>query len=63
MSKTEDARELPLAVADGSADAVMSVMRGHVPISLLVDIAQPDGPSSAEISELEGGNADWLRSP
>lgn len=43
-----------------SDDQVMDSLRSHVPITLLMDLSNPEGPHSAEISEQEGGDADWL---
>jgi hypothetical protein len=42
------------------SDAVMGLLRDHVPLSLLVDLSQGVGLDSAEIAHVEGGNADWL---
>lgn len=43
-----------------SDDQVMDSLRSHVPITLLMDLSNPEGPHSAEIAEEEGGDADWL---
>lgn len=53
-SETVDA-EMP-----ESDEQVMDSLRSHVPITLLMDLANPEGPHSAEIAEKEGGDADWL---
>lgn len=40
---------------DHAADeAVMGMLAGHVPLSLLADLAMPDGPASREILDTEG---------
>ena len=45
----------PDPAMDGKAidDAVMDLLRAHVPLSLLVDLAYPDGPKSREILAAE----------
>lgn len=35
-------------------ERVMSLLQEHVPLALLVDLAEPEGPSSAEILAAEG---------
>lgn len=53
--------DAPDAVLDTDAgDSVMTALRSHVPLTLLMDLTDPQGPHSAEISEAEGGEADWL---
>lgn len=49
------------AGGDSAADdSVMGALRSHVPLTLLMDLTNPQGPDSIEISEAEGGDADWL---
>jgi hypothetical protein len=43
------------------SDAAMEVLRSHVPLSLLMDIASAGGPDSEQIAAVEGGDADWLQ--
>ncbi len=43
-----------------SDDQIMDSLRSHVPITLLMDLLNPEGPHSAEIAQAEGGDADWL---
>lgn len=42
---------------------VMGLLSEHVPLSLLVDLADPDGPASNEILRSEGKPADawWVQ--
>lgn len=40
---------------------VMHLLHEHVPISLLVDLASPSGPASAEILAREYGDTSWVR--
>lgn len=40
--------------------SVMTLLRHHVPLSLLCDLADPAGPWSAEILAVEQGRADLL---
>ena len=39
----------------------MEVLRSHVPLSLLMDLASSEGPDSEQIAAIEGGDADWLQ--
>jgi hypothetical protein len=47
-------------VTAGDPEATMAVLKSHVPLTLLMDIANVDGPDSERISAIEGGDADWL---
>lgn len=49
-------------VADGRPQPTMEVLRSHVPLSLLMDLASSEGPDSARIAAVEGGDAGWLKS-
>ncbi len=40
------------------ATSVMTLLNHHVPLSLLCDLLDPDGPASAEILAVETGRAD-----
>jgi hypothetical protein len=40
---------------DGEEEVVMSILQGHVPLALLVDLTDTAGPPSAEILAEEGG--------
>jgi hypothetical protein len=43
---------------------VMSLLQEHVPLALLCDLTEPEGPASAEILEAEGEPADrWWEPP
>ncbi|MDQ1629263.1 MAG: hypothetical protein QOI54_3007 [Actinomycetota bacterium] len=44
----------PTTAVDGD-EGVMNMLEQHVPIALLVDLSNPDGPGSAEILAQEGG--------
>jgi hypothetical protein len=46
--------------AAGDPEATMEVLRSHVPLTLLMDLGSAEGPDSARISAIEGGDADWL---
>jgi hypothetical protein len=37
---------------------VMALLHEHVPLALLCDLSEPEGPTSAEILEAEGGPDD-----
>ena len=52
----------PAIVREGDDLAVMTMLQEHVPLSLLIDLTAPDGPSSAEILAEEGApeTAWWL---
>ena len=41
----------------GAADMVMTLLHEHIPLSLLYDLWNPDGPESWEILAVERG---WL---
>ena len=45
----------------GQQEPVMRLLRGRVPVTLLVDIAEP--PDAEQVYEIEGGEADWLPYP
>ena len=40
---------------------VMALLRAHLPLSLLVDLALAPQVSSGEVFHLEAGEASWLR--
>ncbi len=46
------------ALAGAPAQALLAA---HVPLSLLLDLAQPGGPRSAELLTGEPGDTAWLR--
>jgi hypothetical protein len=48
-------------VVMGQQEPVMRMLRGRVPVTLLVDIAEP--PNAEQVYETEGGTADWLPYP
>ncbi len=50
------------AAADDEDRQVMGLLSEHVPLSLIVDLSSPEGPSSEEIFETEGVPADswWV---
>ena len=37
------------------------LLAAHVPLSLLLDLAEPDGPDSAACYVREGGDTTWLQ--
>ncbi len=45
-------------------ERVMSLLQDHVPLALLCDLTEPEGPASAEILEAEGEPDDrWWEQP
>ena len=38
-----------------------ALLAAHVPLTLLLDLADPLGPDSADLLATEAGCADWLR--
>ena len=45
-------------------ERVMSLLQDHVPLALVCDLTEPEGPASAEILEAEGEPADrWWEPP
>jgi len=50
-------------VTDEGDQRVMGLLSEHVPLSLLVDLAEPDGPASDEILQSEGKPEDawWVQ--
>jgi hypothetical protein len=54
------ARTTPRAVRT-AAQSPAELLAAHVPLSLLLDIADPTGPHSRELLAEEPGSADWLR--
>ena len=53
-------RELEHDAAPAGASA-QALLAAHVPLSLLLDLAQPGGPRSAELLSGEPGDTAWLR--
>jgi hypothetical protein len=45
----------------GQQEPVMRLLKSRVPVTLLVDIAEP--PDAELVYETEGGSADWLPYP
>ena len=43
------------------AQTPATLLAAHVPLSLLLDLADPTGPHSRELLTEEPGSADWLR--
>ena len=50
----------PAASATGASRAA-ALLAAHVPLSLLLDLADPSGPRSDDLMTAEPGTADWLR--
>ena len=48
------------APVDGPSRAA-ALLAAHVPLSLLLDLADPSGPRSDDLMTAEPGTADWLR--
>ena len=46
--------DVPLTETKPSSAAAMTMLRSQVPLSLLCDLSDPDGPLSAEIFAQEG---------
>ena len=48
---------------DRLAGRTGALLAAHVPLSLLLDLADPCGPDSRDVFATEPGSADWLPSP
>ena len=46
------------ATSSTDDELVMNMLQEHVPLALLCDLTEAEGPSSAEILEAEGGHED-----
>jgi hypothetical protein len=46
------------ATSSRDDELVMTMLQEHVPLALLCDLTEAEGPSSAEILEAEGGPDD-----
>lgn len=46
--------------ADALATRTQALLASHVPLTLLLDLADPGGPHSADLMWNEAGAADWL---
>lgn len=44
----------------GLAHRTEELLAAHVPLTLLLDLTDPEGPRSAELLRDEAGSADWL---
>ena len=54
LSAVTDAADIDATESDDTVDLVMmELLRRHVPLSLLVDLAYPEGPHSREILAAE----------
>ena len=55
------------AEADALARALVrrteALLKAHIPLSLLLDLAEPTGPRSAAVYAAEPGDAGWLQRP
>lgn len=51
----------PVGSRRPAAQTPATLLAAHVPLSLLLDIADPTGPHSRELLAEEPGSADWLR--
>lgn len=48
--------------ADPATEPVMEMLSEHIPLSLIMDMASPDGPRSAELLESEGlPDSEWWK--
>jgi hypothetical protein len=54
---------LTKATSSTDDELVMSMLQEHVPLALLCDLTEAEGPSSAEILEAEGGPEDHWWEP
>ncbi len=50
----------PSAAGRTAGHTPAALLAAHVPLSLLLDIADPTGPHSRELLAEEPGSADWL---
>ncbi len=49
------------AEQDALAGRTEAMLAAHVPLTLLLDLADPDGPHSDDLLHDEPGSSDWLR--
>lgn len=50
----------PAALRPATAERAAALLAAHVPLSLLLDLAEPAGPRSRDLLDAEPGTADWL---
>ncbi len=50
----------PCGAACGAASGAVAMLAAHVPLSLLLDLADPAGPRSRDLLTAEAGSAEWL---
>ncbi len=55
--------DAPACGPSAAPSRAASLLAAHVPLSLLLDLADPSGPSSDELLTAEPGSADWLGRP
>jgi hypothetical protein len=53
-------QEPQTSTAGDDQGRTMEVLKSHVPLTLLMDLGNAEGPDSARIAQVEGGDADWL---
>ena len=55
------AAPVPAQAVRARPAAAAALLAAHVPLSLLMDLADPAGPRSSDLLAAEPGSADWLR--
>lgn len=59
--RVPDPRRSTSAQQDALAGRTEAMLAAHVPLTLLLDLADPAGPHSDDLLHDEPGSADWLR--
>ena len=55
---SDEAAPTPVLVGSAKHETVMDLLAGHVPLSLIMDLAMPAGPHSRELLHDEGSSLD-----
>ncbi len=61
MDQTRCASDRPPRDPEGLVDRTRALLEAHVPLSLLLDLADPAGPDSAGHFVAETADLSWLR--
>ena len=62
-SKTGAGPKRPLLDALALRGRTEALLAAHVPLTLLLDLADPFGPHSSDVFDAEPGSSDWLPTP
>ena len=64
MTRNSTAGERPDQAVTAESEQTMGLIEGHVPISLIMDLAVPAGPNSQDILDTEGApDSKWWLAP